>query len=179
MGASEETIRLLTSMDASLKRIARLLEGGAGRSGATGQVASDADLDGQYGDPPVKFMPRDWKGPTFKGRKFSECPAELLDVLAETFDYFARKADDTDERTPSGKPKSAYSRKDAARARGWAARVRAGKAPGATASSVSQRRAAPANWNLDADDDGHDGERDDDPFAAGDPLTAGDIFGRG
>jgi hypothetical protein len=63
-----------------------------------------------------------------KGARFSECPAEFLDLLAGAFDYFARKAEENDETTTSGKPVAPYKRKDAARARGWAKRIRAGYA---------------------------------------------------
>jgi hypothetical protein len=48
-------------------------------------------------------------------------------MLAGTFDYFARKAEENGETTSSGKAKAPYNRKDASRARGWAARIRAGK----------------------------------------------------
>lgn len=92
-------------------------------------IADDADLDGAYGDPEVKFMPRDWKGDNYKGTKMSACPADLLDMLAQTFDYFADKAEAGGETTNSGKPVAPYKRKDAARARGWAKRVREGRVP--------------------------------------------------
>ena len=106
-------------------RQARATQGSA--AGPT--VASDANLDGKYGNPTVTFDPRDWRGVTCKGLGFSECPPEFLDMLAETYDYFAGKAAAADERTSKGKPIADYKRKDAARARGWAARIRAGKGP--------------------------------------------------
>jgi hypothetical protein len=52
----------------------------------------------------VKFMPRDWTGPSFKGRRFSECPPPLLEMLAETFDYFASRPNRRTRRRASGKP---------------------------------------------------------------------------
>jgi hypothetical protein len=124
---SADAIVLLRSIDASLKALLALHQ-----QSAPLPVASDRDLDGRYGDPQVKFMPRDWTGPSFVGRRMSECPAALLDLLAETFDYFARKAEEHDERTDKGKPVADYKRQDAARARGWAKRIRDGKvtAPG-------------------------------------------------
>ncbi len=88
-------------------------------------VASDRDLDGRYGDPVLKFNPRDWSGPSFKDRRFSECPPALLDMAAETLEWFGKQADEKDERTNSGKPVGDYKRQDAARARGWAKRLRA------------------------------------------------------
>ncbi len=41
----------------------------------------------------------------------------LLDLVAETFDYFAGQAEAKDERTDKGKPVAEYKRADAARAR--------------------------------------------------------------
>ncbi len=101
-------------------------------------VASDVDLDSQYGNPTVKFNPRDWTGTSCKGLTYADCPADFLDILASTLEFFANKnaADDP--------KKAGYERKDAARARGWAKRLRSGwdkpeKQPGA---------------NYDFDDDG-------------------------
>jgi hypothetical protein len=92
-------------------------------------VASDRDLDGQYGDPEVKFTPRDWTGAPCKGLHMSQCEADCLEMLAEAFDYFAQKAEENHEETASGKPVAQYKRMDAARARGWAKRVREGHVP--------------------------------------------------
>lgn len=122
----EDALVVLRSIDATLKAMLALAqERTAKASGKT--IATDRDLDGKYGDPELKFMPRDWTGPSFKHSHFSECPPELLDLVAETFDYFAQKAAETDERTDRGKPVADYKRQDAARARGWAARMRSGK----------------------------------------------------
>jgi len=122
MPASEEVIALLTSIDASLKTLVKQT-----KLAAPKEIASDRDLDGQYGNPEVKFIPRDWTGPSMRGNKFSECPAEFLDLIAETFDYFAAQAEMNDERTEGGKSVADYKRRDAARARGWAKRIRDGK----------------------------------------------------
>lgn len=89
-----------------------------------GRVAPDADLDGPYGDPELRFTPRDWTGEPHKGRRFSECPPDLLDLVASSLDYFAAKAEKEGKTTASGKPVADFNRKDAARARGWAARLR-------------------------------------------------------
>lgn len=90
-------------------------------------VASDRDLDGEHGDPEVKFNPRDWTGAPCKGLRMSQCEAGALDLLAEAFDYFAQEADAKNEITVAGKSVSTYKRLDAARARGWAKRIREGK----------------------------------------------------
>jgi len=107
---------------AKLDEILKLL-----RSMAPAQIASDKDMDGRYGDPEVRFDPRDWTGNPCKGRKFSQCPAAFLEMLAETLDYFAAKNDEEKAVTANGKPKSFFDRADAARARGWAKRIRDGK----------------------------------------------------
>lgn len=119
---SSEAIDLLRSIDASLKLLVA-----QSRSAAPKAVASDRDLDGPHGDPTLKFAPRDWTGPTFKGRRFSECPPDLLDMVADTFEWFASQAEQKNELTSAGKPVAQYKRADAARARGWAQRARDGK----------------------------------------------------
>jgi len=115
----------LKSIDATLKQLLVLSRQRTAKK-TDHEVASDADLDGKYGNPEVRLNPRDWPGPSCKGLRMSECPSEFLDMLAETFDYFAQKAEETGE-LYNGKPTAPYKRKDAARARGWAARIRSGK----------------------------------------------------
>jgi len=120
-----ETFALLSSIDASLKALVARQAPATAAPTTGAKVASDADLDGPYGDPEVKAKdPRDWTGETMKGRRFSECPAEYLDLLAERLDYFAGK---NSEGTEDEQKKARYQKLDAARARGWAARIRAGK----------------------------------------------------
>lgn len=133
--ATDEALVLLRSIDASLKQLVSQL-----RTAQPPTVASDRDLDSEYGNPLVKFNPRDWTGETMKGARFSQCPAPFLDLLAETFDYFAKQAEANNELTNKGKPAAPYKRTDAARARGWAARVRAGRVQAVTTP-------APANGN--------------------------------
>jgi len=129
-GIEVEALAVLRSIDGSLKSLLALSQQrrqAPDKISRGGAVASDRDLDGRFGDPEVKFMPRDWTGHSYKGRKFSECPPDLLDMLAETFEYFGIKADEKREMTEKGKPVGDYKRLDAARARGWAARIRSGK----------------------------------------------------
>lgn len=125
-----ETIRLLTSIDASLKAIAAAVlhfNGQIGKNGAS--TADDADLDSAKGDEVVKFSPRDWSGESFKGAKMSTCPPEFLTMYADACDYFAGKNDERGEKTDRGTPKSTFDRRTARRARGWAARIRGGWTP--------------------------------------------------
>lgn len=87
---------------------------------ASENVASDRDLDSKYGNPKVRFDPKDWDGGTCKGRLFSECPADYLEMLANAYEYFAEKNAASDPK------KAGYERLDAARARGWAKRIEGG-----------------------------------------------------
>lgn len=151
---STEAIDLLKSIDTSLKHLLAL-QAGSGQS-----AASDADLDNpKYGDPVIKAAdPRDWTGASQKGNRFSQCPPEYLDLLADRLDYFAEKAEKEGKLTSSGKPVAPFNRKDAARARGWAARLRNGwKAAGAQWADDAQTAMANAGW------------------ASPEPLTADDI----
>lgn len=135
---AEDVIGALKSIDASLKALCAHFGIGA-KPTATAQtaVASDADLDGQYGNPEIKAKdPRDWTGPPMKGKRFSECPAAYLDLVADRLDYFAEREEETvtDETATTddrkgAKKKAHYNRKDAGRARGWAARIREGYTP--------------------------------------------------
>lgn len=137
MASGEDALAVLRSIDATLKAMLALAQArtAQARAAAPKAIASDRDLDGTYGDPVVKFLPRDWMGESFKGCHFSQCPAAFLDMLAETFDYFASQAEAKDERTDKGKPVADYKRQDAARARGWAKRIRDGRGPAAATTS--------------------------------------------
>lgn len=129
---SDEALRLLRSIDASLKELVAQK-----RAAQPKAIATDRDLDSQYGDPVLKFSPRDWTGPSFKGRHFSECPPDLLDIVAETMEWFGKQADDKGEMTDKGRPVGDYKRADAARARGWAKRIREGKVRQAVGAGVT------------------------------------------
>lgn len=116
MSATQETLDLLKSIDARLETLVALSKS---KKRAEVVTASDKDLDSPHGNPEIKAKdPRDWTGPPMTGKRLSECPATYLDLLAERYDYFATK--DPDEK------KQHYAKLDAARARGWAVRVRAG-----------------------------------------------------
>lgn len=129
MATSEDALAVLRSIDGTLKEMLALARQRTqqARSSGAKAIASDRDLDGKYGDPELRFNPRDWTGPSFKGQHFSECPPDLLDLVAETFEYFALEAEKKGEVTDRGKPVAEYKRQDAARARGWAKRMRDGK----------------------------------------------------
>lgn len=121
----------LASIDASLKELVALSKQRLARAAApqraenSERVASDSDLDSQYGDPEIKMnkMPRDWTGPNMKGRKMSQCPSAFLELAAGFFDWAADKAEEKNETYGSqNKPVAPLRRKDAALARGWALR---------------------------------------------------------
>ena len=135
-------IELLIEIRDLLKSL--VAQGGA-KAGHS-EAASDRDLDGKYGNPTVKMKdPRDWSGPSMVGRTFSECPAEYLDLVAERFDYFAGKAEAENKMASNGKPEAAYKRLDAARARGWAKRIRGGYVAPTTAPDAGE------DWGQDSE----------------------------
>lgn len=109
------------------KQIAGLGQGGA----FTPKVAANYELDGKYGDPPVKKNPHNWKGPSYEGQLFSRCPSELLLMLADSKEWQAGKnLEESNAASARGDGAEAekfmkwstYAKGDAAKARGWAAR---------------------------------------------------------
>jgi hypothetical protein len=137
---SEDVYKVLQSIDARLATLTQHFGIGArpasSQSAATGTIAPDHVLDGQYGDPIVKKKdPKDWTGSSMKGKKFSECPPEYLEMVADREDYFletnqaslqdAQEKDDQDALKKNIK----YNQLDASRARGWAQRKRNGWQP--------------------------------------------------
>lgn len=89
------------------------------------EVASDAELDSLRGNPEVRFIPRRWSGADCKGKRYSECEPEFLDMLAEALEWFAQREEESGAVDKNGNPKSKWTRLDASRARGWAARRKA------------------------------------------------------
>ena len=103
---------------------------GAVFTGGGAEVADDDDLDSRFGDPIVKKDPTQtyWKGPGgYVNKHLSECTPEYLDAYAKYKDVCAKLK----ERDGSAEKKkyAAFDRKDAARARGWAKRLRSGWTP--------------------------------------------------
>lgn len=115
-----EIAESVAAQDAKLATLLLRTQAPIGTGGAAAvAIAPDIDLDGQWGDPVIKAKdPRDWHGPSQAGKRFSECSAEYLDLLAARFEFFNGKEPDETKR--------GYNTRDAARARGWAARIRAG-----------------------------------------------------
>lgn len=114
---------LEAKLDEVLAAIQRL-EKKFGALSVGGGAAPDVDLDGAHGNPVVRKDPKRWSGDSFVGCKFSECSPEYLEEVASFKDWQAqmdeRKGTDDDRR------KAKFNRLDAARARGWAQRLRSG-----------------------------------------------------
>ncbi len=105
---------------------------GSGGGGVSAQTApaTDHELDGQYGDPDVAFLPRAYTaGGVVKKQKYSRCPPAFLEILAEAYDQFAERSDREGNKDSKGKPKSGWDRKNARLARGWARRITTGWKP--------------------------------------------------
>jgi len=117
------------------------------------EVASDADLDGKYGDPEVRRDPKSWGGPSYVGCKFSQCPPEYLDKLAGLFDWQAKQDES------KGDPRAKWKRLDAGRARGWAKRNNGQGKPAA-----GQHRTTTADEEFGREPPPDDAAIDDIPF---------------
>ncbi len=92
-----------------------------------------ADIGGPYGDPEIRKDPssKHWSGASCAGKKMSQCPADYLNAFARWKDacvYMKGKELETltDPQAIADTTKYAgYDRKDAARARAWAAKAQA------------------------------------------------------
>jgi hypothetical protein len=145
---SNEAVELLRSIDKSLKMLVAIAQK---RQTSTmpvngSAIAPDSDLDSAFGNPAIKAAdPRDWPGPSMKGKRYSECPPAYLELLANRYDYFATQAEINGTVTSSGKPKAPYDRREAARCRGWAQRLKNGWKPPAADTDF-----ASSDWPDDA-----------------------------
>ena len=127
----------------------------AGASASPGAIAPDDDLDSPYGDSEIRKDPPRWKGEPIAPRRMSECPADYLDQIASFNDWRAAKDEESNAVDTKGRPKAGYARKDAARARGWAARIRAGWKP------LTSARAERPQPQYGTDPQANDGYPDD------------------
>ena len=99
-------------------------------------TATNADLDGPHGDDPVRRDPsaKYWEGESHVGDKLSACPVTYLDALVRyklACAYMSAK-------DPAKAKYAEYDARDAARAKGWAARLRAGWQPPGGVGAVAQ-----------------------------------------
>jgi hypothetical protein len=115
MGAGEEILVILKRLEAKVDKLI---------AAQPIQAASDRELDSSFGNPKIKFNPKQWHGAGYKGALMSECEPEFLDIYAEALLYSA------DHPKPDADPKYAdWNRKDAARAAGWGKRLRSTPSP--------------------------------------------------
>ena len=114
--------RIEGKLDALLARGSMSRPAAGGTSTRAGAVAPDSDLDSKYGDPSIRKDPPRWTGESFAGLTYSACSPEYLDELAIFLDWKAGKNEE--DGSPEKLKFAGYDRKDAARARGWAARKR-------------------------------------------------------
>jgi hypothetical protein len=122
-----ETLRLLQSIDATLKQ---LLARFPAPTTAADPAMTDAELDQPFSDELIRMIPRDYAaGDVVKGTKMSLCPPAFLEQYAQAHDYFAQKNDADGVKAKDDKPKSVYDRRTARRARAWATRLRGGWTP--------------------------------------------------
>lgn len=125
---NEELMRELVEIN---RRILAVLEGRAGSavapavksSGAPGDIPI-APEDDRY-DPKVFRSPKGWQGENYEGCQFSATTPEFLEALATSMWGLAEWQDREGKRDKHGNPSSAWTRKDASRARRWAIRLRA------------------------------------------------------
>lgn len=133
-----------------------------------GRVATDRELDSEWGDPQVKFDPREkyWAGPSYIDCTFSQCSAEYLDATVSYLAaciYAARKeAEKTGQ--PADEKKIGYKEKDAARARGWAKRIREGKV------APTPQTLVPQNSVSRSGDEGFSGSDANENYAGSDDI---------
>ena len=121
---AEEQAWLLKTVKATYEKVC-VLDWRLRRDALAAQerAANDRDLESNYGNFVVQRDPPRWKGASFIGKRLSECTPEYLDVLA---DFRLWKADREQERnTEESAKRVIYLRRDAARCRGWAAKIRA------------------------------------------------------
>ena len=127
---AERSAKALERLAAAGERIAATLE----RLAPLPPPIVDLDHP-KHGNPNAPFDPRSWKGATFKGRPFSQCPADYLEELAKALEMMG--ASETDE------AKRHWKAIDAARARGWAERIRSGWKPRDVSSAAPTAKAPP------------------------------------
>lgn len=143
---------------------------GGAKRGYKGPVATDAEMAEQYGDPVVKMPSRNWKGPNFEGKPYSECSPEFLEHEADWLYFKSIK--------PLAGKEQYVDRdlKNAALAAGWAARNRKNGGPKQSAGGGGSGGAPTDDYAGDYGGGGA-GADDDIPFAScaieHDPLVRG------
>jgi hypothetical protein len=101
------------------------------------EPADDYELNGEYGNPVIDRVPKNWSGEPLEGRHLSDLQPATLRALAKHHARLAEWHDQKGNVDNKGRPRSHWARRDAARALGWALRLEAQGHRGA-------RRPAPA-----------------------------------
>ena len=129
-------------------------------------VAPEEDARGQYGDVKIKFAPKAWRGPTYKGSTASQCSSAFLSLYAAAIEQMAlRTLSKPAERDAPEKLKYArYDLRDAALCRRWAM-INKDKPAEVPAATPTPRSADGGQQWVDKQDDGDpwgsDGSSDD------------------
>lgn len=136
-----EQSKLLKRLDEKLSLLVSHLgadkksEAQGGDRSEKAEVATDDELDGQWGNPEVRKDPpaKYWKKGTpaelldisCVGMRFSDCPADYLEALARYKDASAFMKEKNSPNDEQQMKYASFDRRDARRARGWALRNRA------------------------------------------------------
>jgi hypothetical protein len=124
----EEILGRLDRIEAKLDALSRA-KAAAPVAKAEGEIATADDLDGKFGNEEIRRDPsaKYWSGASYAGQRMSECPADYLEAYGKYKDacaYMNQKEGKEEKAKYVG-----YDRKSAARARGWAQRIRGGYKP--------------------------------------------------
>jgi hypothetical protein len=117
------------------------------------KVGSPEDLATQYGDPEIRYIPRGWDGPDFKGLRMSQTSPTFLRWLANELGRGIEK-----KRAAGDDEKAGWDRKNQLRAIGWCERL------GETKSAAKPDPFALTASNARDDDAGDAFSDDDIPF---------------
>lgn len=122
------------------------------------------DLSDRYADFTIRKSPPQWLtsgGHDFAGQPISTTSPEFCDAIASFLTWQAEKDEEQNKTYVNAKgvtvAPAVYARKDAARARAWAARLRESRRPGAAPAQTLRRQPGPAQPSFgDHLDDGSD-----------------------
>lgn len=121
------------------------------------EVGGVEDLATEYGDPVVKYVPRGWDGPDFKGLRMSQTNPSFLRWLANELGRGIDK-----KRAAGDDEKAGWDRKTQVRAIGWCAKL--GEGAAAKGGPTDPFALTSGSAKSDADDGDGFGGDDDIPF---------------
>lgn len=171
---SDSIGRAKLQMATMMARIASCETGSTRKADAATQPADDFELDGQYGNPRIRYplKPRYWPTPdTNVGKTWSECTPDYLRAVVKYLQTYARMLRKDGDETKAG-----YKERDAARAEGWARRIENGWTPPPAPTPSDEDRAFGGNsygGSSFTSDFGSPNPEDDIPFIANMTLFGG------